>query len=235
MPKGAFHSDGRNIRDIFPDLVVEGAVPRHPPFSRCWIWTGKVNRPDCYGECDYQGEYWLVHRLSLSLNLGRYVRRGFHACHTCDVKQCCNPDHLYEGTPQQNAADRAAGVVTLDVAAEIWKTQWSVTDRETARRFRIARSVVLYIRQRSLDELPSLFPLRDDDKVFSSARNGRPLPRDGSRRDAALKAQADATVRRLRRSFSGFVTSPPSVVLFERPRLSRGAGWTYTDKRTKRV
>lgn len=44
-------------------------------------------------------------RVVLAEKLGRPIRNGFMALHTCDNMRCVNPDHIYEGTRQDNVND----------------------------------------------------------------------------------------------------------------------------------
>jgi hypothetical protein len=60
----------------------------------------------------YYGRAWIsrgiqiyAHRLALERKLGRPIKPGLCALHTCDCKSCVNPDHLYEGTYTDNLLD----------------------------------------------------------------------------------------------------------------------------------
>jgi hypothetical protein len=46
-----------------------------------------------------------AHRLLLENKLGRPVKPGYFACHSCDDHGCINADHLWEGTPADNSRD----------------------------------------------------------------------------------------------------------------------------------
>jgi hypothetical protein len=74
--------------------------------DECWLWEG-MKQNTGYGRIQtgsYRG-ILSVHRLSLEWKLGRSIKNGYYACHTCDVKLCVNPNHLWEGTAQQNTED----------------------------------------------------------------------------------------------------------------------------------
>lgn len=69
----------------------------------CWLYQGFVHKTG-YGLLYYRGKNWRVHRLTFHLWKGP-VPDGLDVCHTCDVRHCCNPDHLWAGTNEQNLHD----------------------------------------------------------------------------------------------------------------------------------
>lgn len=81
----------------------------------CWIWTRFCHpfrnmKPGQrgYGNAAYRGKNVRTHRKMLEIKLGQELPKGLQACHTCDTPPCCNPEHLYAATNQQNHLDGGA-------------------------------------------------------------------------------------------------------------------------------
>lgn len=62
-------------------------------------------RPDGYGMMWLGKRKVRVHIHALEQKLGRPLLPGMKALHTCDVRNCIEEEHLYEGTDKQNVAD----------------------------------------------------------------------------------------------------------------------------------
>lgn len=76
----------------------------------CWEWLASLTVHGGYGQITAgRGVLLKAHRVAYTLSKG-VPPAGMFVCHTCNNPKCCNPAHLYAGTPQDNWNDtRRAG------------------------------------------------------------------------------------------------------------------------------
>jgi hypothetical protein len=132
--------------------------------SGCWLWTAHLN-------CGYgviavgapSKKLDKAHRIAFQLYRGP-IPDGLFVLHKCDVRACCNPDHLFLGTNADNMADMAAkgraclhqGVtngrakLTEDNVREIRRRHGRQSQPSLAKEFGVCRRTIQQIQYRNL-------------------------------------------------------------------------------------
>ncbi|WP_217924431.1 HNH endonuclease [Miltoncostaea oceani] len=116
----------------------------------CWLWTGTRHQKG-YGLVYFRRAGKLTSATSsrvafaLTAGLVELPGRNEPVCHSCDNPPCCNPAHLWLGTPAENSADavnkgRMAQKLTVEQVREIALSGDSAA--EIAAHFGITESMV---------------------------------------------------------------------------------------------
>jgi hypothetical protein len=77
------------------------------PFCGCHVFLGQLNEHG-YPLISNGKRRVKAHRAVLEAKIGRKLPRKVFACHECDVRACCNPDHLFPGSNKANVKDKCA-------------------------------------------------------------------------------------------------------------------------------
>lgn len=106
-PREPTPNGGFRIPDSAYDDLWIARVQRRVVISEtgCWLWQGCITPTWRYAQAGYRGKVIHVHRQMYSVVHKLQLTREQYVCHTCDVRHCVNPDHLWLGSNSDNQKD----------------------------------------------------------------------------------------------------------------------------------
>jgi len=120
----------------------------------CWRYSGSHDTGG-YGMFWFEGKHHKAHRLSYRHFVGE-INDGLDVCHSCDVRDCIRPDHLWTGTRLENMQDasrkcRSANArLTMNEVREIRQLYEAggVSQRSLARQYGVGQQTISRIVRR---------------------------------------------------------------------------------------
>jgi hypothetical protein len=145
-------ADIGGIKDVIRSSTVINA-------SGCWLWCRGGFR-NGYGSIRVDGAAKLAHRVSFAAfrNAGEFPE--LRVLHRCDVRRCCNPEHLFLGTDADNIHDMVTkgrhsfgercgkSILTASIVREIRHlSAGGMSYGSIAKHFGVSRSCVAFVLQ----------------------------------------------------------------------------------------
>lgn len=141
----------------------------------CWEWQGAKTDKGYGVYAPLPGVLLRAHRVAYALH-NNGIDDDLFVCHTCDNPSCCNPNHLFLGTPKDNNDDKMAkgrhnagkgennsqSKLTIEKARSIYLDER--TNKEIGAAYNISPALASMIRRRKIwadatSDLPNL-PVR---------------------------------------------------------------------------
>lgn len=98
----------RSAYDRRPEVVAQRFWSHYDRSGDCWLWTGGTVA-EGYGKYTVTlttgPKTFLAHRFAWVLANNALIPQGMNVCHSCDIRPCGKPDHLFLGTQQDNIRD----------------------------------------------------------------------------------------------------------------------------------